>query len=199
MYTVTCLVVTLCLRYIYKITRREVFMLKKLVKYGNSTALVLEKPILELMGMEEGAFVKISTDGKSLIIAAVPHSKSMINIKEANQVAIKNMVEAELEKKYGKDGVTSEQIEAYQTQVEAMKPVFSELFQKYNAYNLSAKMIANDDYNKEMANAAVEYNPSAFPEEYKKKVFEIRYKYCPELKAYDDAVEKEMVKFRSEL
>lgn len=43
-------------------------MLKKLVKYGNSTALVLDKAILELLGMAEGSVVKIKTDGVSLII-----------------------------------------------------------------------------------------------------------------------------------
>jgi antitoxin component of MazEF toxin-antitoxin module len=43
-------------------------MLKKLVKYGNSTALVLDKAILELLGMAEGSIVKIKTDGTSLII-----------------------------------------------------------------------------------------------------------------------------------
>lgn len=43
-------------------------MLKKLVKYGNSTALVLDKAILELLDMTEGSVVKISTDGKSLIL-----------------------------------------------------------------------------------------------------------------------------------
>lgn len=43
-------------------------MLKKLVKYGNSTALVLDKALLELLNMGEGAVVKIKTDGTSLII-----------------------------------------------------------------------------------------------------------------------------------
>ncbi len=50
-------------------------MIKKLVKYGNSTALVLDKAILELLGMSEGSSVKISTDGKSLIVA--PHSSDL--------------------------------------------------------------------------------------------------------------------------
>lgn len=43
-------------------------MLKKLVKYGNSNALILDKPILELLNIEEGAVVKIKTDGNSIII-----------------------------------------------------------------------------------------------------------------------------------
>lgn len=43
-------------------------MLKKLVKYGNSNALVFDKALLELLDIEQGATVKIKTDGKSLII-----------------------------------------------------------------------------------------------------------------------------------
>lgn len=43
-------------------------MLKKLVKYGNSNALVLDKALLELLNITEGSVVKIKTDGKSLII-----------------------------------------------------------------------------------------------------------------------------------
>ena len=63
----------------------------------NSTALVLEKPLLELMDMEEGSFVKISTsDGKSLIITPVPHSQSMLNVKDAIKIGIENEAEGYL-------------------------------------------------------------------------------------------------------
>jgi len=46
-------------------------MLKKLVKYGNSNALIFDKAILELLNIKEGSLVKIRTDGISLIIT--PH------------------------------------------------------------------------------------------------------------------------------
>lgn len=48
-------------------------MLKKLVKYGNSNALVLDKPILDLLNIQEGAILKIKTDGKSIILT--PHQE----------------------------------------------------------------------------------------------------------------------------
>lgn len=51
-------------------------MLKKLVKYGNSNALVLDKAIMELLNMQEGSVVKFTTDGKSLIITPVEHEKA---------------------------------------------------------------------------------------------------------------------------
>lgn len=51
-------------------------MLKKLVKYGNSNALVLDKPILELLNIAEGSIVKISTDGRSIVIT--PHQEVVV-------------------------------------------------------------------------------------------------------------------------
>ncbi|MBP9765334.1 AbrB/MazE/SpoVT family DNA-binding domain-containing protein [Candidatus Babeliales bacterium] len=48
-------------------------MLKKLVRYGNSNALVLDKAILELLNIQEGSVVKISTDGRSIILT--PHQE----------------------------------------------------------------------------------------------------------------------------
>jgi antitoxin component of MazEF toxin-antitoxin module len=49
-------------------------MLKKLVKYGNSNALILDKAILELLEIEEGSILKIKTDGTSIIVT--PHVKA---------------------------------------------------------------------------------------------------------------------------
>ena len=54
-------------------------MLKRLVKYGNSNALVLDKPLLKLLNINEGATIKITTDGKSLIISPVEISKQEIS------------------------------------------------------------------------------------------------------------------------
>ena len=45
-------------------------MLKKLVKYGNSSALILDKTILALLGLEEGAAVKMTIHGNQLVIAS---------------------------------------------------------------------------------------------------------------------------------
>lgn len=44
-------------------------MLKKLSKHGNSLALVIERPILELLGIDEETSLDISTDGQALVIA----------------------------------------------------------------------------------------------------------------------------------
>ena len=44
-------------------------MIKHLVKHGNSAALIIEKPILELLKVKLDTPLEISTDGKNIIIS----------------------------------------------------------------------------------------------------------------------------------
>lgn len=44
-------------------------MIKKLIKHGNSSALIIDKPILELLKINEETPLEINTDGKNLIIS----------------------------------------------------------------------------------------------------------------------------------
>ena len=44
-------------------------MVKHLVKHGNSLALVIDKPILELLRITEDTPIEITTDGKSLVVS----------------------------------------------------------------------------------------------------------------------------------
>ncbi|MEA4924199.1 MAG: AbrB/MazE/SpoVT family DNA-binding domain-containing protein [Syntrophomonadaceae bacterium] len=46
-------------------------MIKTLTSHGNSAALIIDKPILELLGITLSTPLKIITDGKSLIISPV--------------------------------------------------------------------------------------------------------------------------------
>lgn len=43
-------------------------MTKKLTRHGNSRALVIEKPILDLLGIDDNTTLQVYTDGESLII-----------------------------------------------------------------------------------------------------------------------------------
>jgi len=43
-------------------------MLKRLRKVGNSSALLLDKPIVELLGLEENGRVQLTVEGGSLIV-----------------------------------------------------------------------------------------------------------------------------------
>ena len=49
-------------------------MVKKLTKHGNSLALVIDRPILELLKIDQETPLEISTDGKKLTIAPAPAS-----------------------------------------------------------------------------------------------------------------------------
>jgi antitoxin component of MazEF toxin-antitoxin module len=43
-------------------------MVKKLTRHGNSSALIIDRPILDLLKIDEDTPLEISTDGKRLII-----------------------------------------------------------------------------------------------------------------------------------
>jgi antitoxin component of MazEF toxin-antitoxin module len=46
-------------------------MIKKLVSHGNSAALIIDKPILEMLKIDMDTLLEISTDGTNLIISPV--------------------------------------------------------------------------------------------------------------------------------
>ena len=50
-------------------------MVKKLTKHGNSLALIIDRPILELLKIDEQTTLEITTDGKRLIVAAASPSR----------------------------------------------------------------------------------------------------------------------------
>ena len=46
-------------------------MIKNLTKHGNSLALVIEKPVLELLGANADTAFDVSTDGQVLILSPI--------------------------------------------------------------------------------------------------------------------------------
>lgn len=69
-------------------------MKKKLVKYGNSNALVIDKPILQLLNIDETAELEISTDGKSIILTPVQVHQKKIPVsmdERLHKIAEKNI------------------------------------------------------------------------------------------------------------
>jgi antitoxin component of MazEF toxin-antitoxin module len=44
-------------------------MIKKLTKHGNSLALIIDRPILELLKIDPETPLDVSTDGRQLIVA----------------------------------------------------------------------------------------------------------------------------------
>lgn len=73
-------------------------MVKKLIKHGNSTAIVLDKPILEILNISSETPLKISTDGVSIIIT--PINENLLTKKISDNETVQKAFE-EIIKQYG--------------------------------------------------------------------------------------------------
>jgi antitoxin component of MazEF toxin-antitoxin module len=58
-------------------------MVKRLTTHGNSSALIIEKPILELLGIGPETLLEIATDGRNLIVSPVREANREKKIQEA--------------------------------------------------------------------------------------------------------------------
>ncbi len=46
-------------------------MIKRLISHGNSAALIIAKPIMELLGITTETALEITTDGRNLVISPI--------------------------------------------------------------------------------------------------------------------------------
>ncbi len=53
-------------------------MIKKLTAIGNSLGLIIEKPILELLGIDRDTELELRTDGKLLILEPVRQGRKRV-------------------------------------------------------------------------------------------------------------------------
>ena len=58
-------------------------MIKNLKKHGNSLALVIERPVLELLGVDADTSFEVTTDGQVLILTPIRDSKRRDAFKDA--------------------------------------------------------------------------------------------------------------------
>ena len=74
-------------------------MVKKLVKYGNSVALIIDKPIMEILNITNETTFEIIIDGKNLILTPQTENTEDIDSlntnKTPNAETIAAMLEAE--------------------------------------------------------------------------------------------------------
>ena len=68
-------------------------MIKKLSKYGNSQALIIDKPILKLLNIDKNTKLELTTDGNSLIITPIKSKIKTIKktSKKLEELAKKNL------------------------------------------------------------------------------------------------------------
>lgn len=89
----------------------EVGMLKKLVKYGNSSALLLDRTLLALLNIKENSILKLRVEGDALIVKVqeevkptesllleVENIQEKCNLGEGGASSIMNMNEAQIRK-----------------------------------------------------------------------------------------------------
>ncbi|MEN6491100.1 MAG: AbrB/MazE/SpoVT family DNA-binding domain-containing protein [Rectinema sp.] len=55
-------------------------MVKRLIQHGNSVALVIDKPILELLNVTFDTPFEITTDGRNLILSPQSEGNAAINV-----------------------------------------------------------------------------------------------------------------------
>jgi len=58
-------------------------MIKKMVTHGNSAALIIDKPILQLLKIDETTPLELTTDGRNLIISPIDDEKRERKFKSA--------------------------------------------------------------------------------------------------------------------
>jgi antitoxin MazE len=68
-------------------------VIKKLTRHGNSLALVIDRPILDLLNIDPDTPLEVTTDGKQLIISTAAPSERRDRFNAAQELA---------HKKYGK-------------------------------------------------------------------------------------------------
>jgi antitoxin component of MazEF toxin-antitoxin module len=58
-------------------------MIKKMVTHGNSAAIIIDKPILKLLKIDEDTPLELTTDGRNLVISPVGSEKKEKKFKSA--------------------------------------------------------------------------------------------------------------------
>ena len=56
---------------VYILCIRRIDMIKTMIQHGNSSALVIDKPIMDLLNIEQNTPLEIITDGKNIIISPI--------------------------------------------------------------------------------------------------------------------------------
>ena len=69
------------------VRRPDKSMIKRLTRHGNSMALVIDRPILDLLKIDDETPLEVTTDGKSLTIARAKSSERRNRFEKAQAFA----------------------------------------------------------------------------------------------------------------
>ncbi len=165
---------------IYFIIKQRMPMLKKLVKYGNSWSLVIDKAILELLEIDESGVVKLQTDGKSLMITPVKESqkKAAISYEVDEAAALASFANYEkFKKQYSNTDQNKKQLVL--KEAEAINAKYDQDVKQFLQIKLTP------EFQNAISKISEIYDPSTQAEEYGAAFNEIKYQFCPNLKKMD--------------
>lgn len=162
-------------------------MFKKLVKYGNSNALILDRAILELLNIGEGAVVKLHTDGKSLTITpqedTVPSNISMSGVEKLFDIMDTKMTK-ELEV-INADPAKKEQVEKWMPgseNGEKLAQLYKAIMDKYRE---DVVLTMTPDFLEKVDELAAHYNNNRADADFIKDYMALRLEYAPNLAIMD--------------
>ena len=167
-------------------------MLKKLAKYGNSTTLVIDKAILELLNMDESSIVKLRTDGKSLIITPVTEAEKSCTIATGMEEArgsafskIRPLFVKELEKKTA--SLSEKEVQAGTLLMPELQQDMNALFAHHKAAldEFEKNWSSNLEFAEALTSLEQKYNPKTQSEDYMKEFMKLRPQFFPELAQFD--------------
>jgi len=159
-------------------------MLKKLVKYGNSNAIILDKAILELLEIEEGSIIKIKTDGKSIIIT--PQEKAVsAQVHETFTHGQANIQASVKEGFKGYKGINADQQEQLGNEFQA-------LLEEHQS--LGMQLSQNSEFHKAIAQLGKKVDTSS--PEYFAAIAGLKNKFAPELVAVEEVLKSFGTKYK---
>ncbi|PKL35949.1 MAG: AbrB family transcriptional regulator [Spirochaetae bacterium HGW-Spirochaetae-1] len=56
-------------------------MIKKIIQHGNSSAVIIDKPVMELLDIDSDSLLEMSTDGSSIILSPVKDRERLNRLK----------------------------------------------------------------------------------------------------------------------
>lgn len=165
-------------------------MLKKLAKYGNSTTLVIDKAILELLNMDESSIVKLHTDGKSLIITPVintekdkisssPEETANSALNNIRTVMAKNFQNMPEEMKTKAANPPAELEKELKEAFTRHMPITREILKGVES---------NEEYAEALKALEKQFDPKTHPKEYTEGFLKIRYEFYPALAEMDNEI-----------
>lgn len=159
-------------------------MIKKLAKYGNSHALVLDKALLELLNITDTTKLKLSTDGKSLVITPIMATEAAtlpISLAEGEAMwhymgnSIADIATANKE-------VAKLSPEEWQNYRMDMQAIMEEFDKKHDYRRKCIVLMDNQTYKAETAELGQRAVNSDMPkEQYHKETMALMQKYLPNI------------------